>query len=327
MAGFRVALAAVAASVIAGCATLPSYREDALTTADVIRHIKCELRDATWLQPGNEWVQEWIAGLIFTLDVNHNGGLDTDNTWVFPLNQGALFSINLIGGFSGQATRTERITFQEPLAALESDMRPLCLHEDTDRHARLGGKLGIADLLERAGQSKVSAHINPTELAYNLEFVIKKNAGVAPRFSLIPIGKEKTFSGSLRWTGSFTDTQSLKLTLTPRADTCDIALVNGQCPSPVYRVTARPEPPLCRTLNEPKCKVRGDCFWVGEGVRGTCKPKPKPPAVTTLKRAFSPRADVPRGISRADAEKNTNAQTRNVLQSIDDKVQRQNFGN
>ena len=135
---FRALLACVASSVIAGCATLPSYREDAVSTAEIVRHIKCELRDAVWSHPGNEWVRTWKAGLVLTLEVFHTGGVDSDNTWVFPLNQGATFILGVTGGFSGQANRTERISFNESLVALNTDPKLLCLDERTHMNARSG---------------------------------------------------------------------------------------------------------------------------------------------------------------------------------------------
>ena len=74
MAAFRVVLACIFSSAIAGCATLPEYREDAINTADIVRNIKCELRDAAWEDPANSWVQSWSAVLTLSLIVDHNGG-------------------------------------------------------------------------------------------------------------------------------------------------------------------------------------------------------------------------------------------------------------
>src|SRR5262245_44527472 len=44
----RAALVCFALSFVTACAKLPEYREDPLTTADIVLNIKCELRDAAW---------------------------------------------------------------------------------------------------------------------------------------------------------------------------------------------------------------------------------------------------------------------------------------
>jgi hypothetical protein len=319
MGRLRVMLACLAASAMAGCATLPDYREDPVTTAEIVRHIKCELRDAVWAHPENAWVRPWKAALNFEFEVTHTGGLDSDNTWVFPLNQGATFILALTGGFSGQGTRTERMNFIENLQTINT--QPLfCPKQDPDRHARLGGELGLTDLLERVGLAIEAANINIerkllTQLDYNLQFIIKKNASLTPKFNLIPIGKEKPFTGSLKWTGSSSDTQTLKLVLTPPASTeqdqCDLALVNGKCPAPVYDVT-------------PEKKVS-----MGKKQRGKSTGEAGPESVeqpVVGSRGAAPSA--PRsGISDADRENLDRARARNVLDSIEGQLRRQGIGN
>ena len=299
----------VATSVVAGCATLPQFREDPITTADVILNIKCELREAVWLYRGNEWVQKWIAGLTFSLDVTHTGGLDADASWVFPMAQGATFSIAPVGGFSGQATRKESINFNESLEFLRDDPKLRCAPQDPDRYARLGGQIGFADLLERVGRSMDSANIRPKELSYNLDFVIKKNANVTPRFSLIAIGKEKKFTGFPKWSGSYSDTQSLKLVLTRPAEddrdkppACKHKLVEGKCPQPVYQVTPELE------VATPK---KGGRRIVGGG--------PAEPDT----RAQARRGGAARGLSSADEERIERAQTRNLLDRIEGGLRRE----
>ena len=293
--GREIALACLATSIVAGCAKLPEYREDAVSTADIVLNIKCELREAAWSDPRNQWVQTWNAGLILALEVTHSGGIDSDNTWVFPLNQGATFILGLTGGFSGQATRTERVNFKEKLTDLHNDKDLMCEREDPGRYARLGGRLGIDDLFARVGLMQKDARINPKQLDYNLDFVIKKNATTTPKFNLVPIGKEKTYTGSLKWTGSRGDTHSLKITLEPPdrpAPGCPVPLSFGKCPIPVYNVTPPPEPK--------------------EGLG---------PAA----RRAAPRARG--GISPAESDSLDRAQSRNLLQSIDDQLRRQGIGN
>jgi hypothetical protein len=321
MAGLRAVLVCIALTVVPGCATLPEYRDDPLTTAEVIRHVKCEILDAAWLYPENKWVRAWTAGLVFEFEVSHTGGLDADNTWVFPLNGFGIpqFFVNLTGGFSGSGTRTERIDFKVALSKKDAN---LDCSRDQPGHKRLAGRLGIEDILERAGLTMKEASVKSLrQLDYNLVYIIRKNAGVTPRFNLIPIGKEKLFTGQLKWTGSNSDTQTLKITLTPPSDTCDLEDIHG-CPAPVFTVVPRTK--ACPDFKtEAACKGN-HCRWVVHPDIDKCE---TPPA--GVKR-MSPMARVPgalnRGISRADEEKNTNAQTKNVLESIESELRRQRIG-
>jgi hypothetical protein len=310
--------------ILGGCAVLPDYREEPLTTADVIRHLKCEVYAAAWLYPENAWVRGWTVGFIFELQVNHLGGLDSEtNTWTFPLNQGANFSVALTGGFSGQATRTERFNFKFKPSDVEKESFS-CTATEPGRFAQLGGRLGIADLFERAGLTARLANVKKWQsLDYNLEFVIKKNAGLTPRFSLIPIGKEKSYTGSMKWTGSRSDTQSVKMTLTPptEAQTCSVTETDGTewpdpraCPQPVYIVQARA---ACETIKEEAvCSVALGCEWNDDSNQCTIEqPGAKKKSAKKKGKRYTsqPRTSVP---SKAEEDRNNNAQILNTLNNL-----------
>jgi hypothetical protein len=208
----------VVACLVAGCATVPPYEQDAVSTAEITRHIKCELRDAVWRDPANDWLRSWNAGLVLTLEVFHTGDVAADTGVVFPVNATGVFIPTLSGGYSGQATRTERISFNESLVGLSQDTKLACKTQSAGRDGRLEGQLGIADLLERAGRTRSTANLTGlTQLDYNLDFIIKSNAGLEPRFTLVPIGNSRSIGGGVKLSNSRSDTQSLKLTLVPPA--------------------------------------------------------------------------------------------------------------
>ena len=286
----QAALACLVMCIAAGCAKLPEYREDPITTADIVLNIKCELRDAAWGDPRNDWVRTWNAGLNLSLIVDHNGGLDADPLFSFPFASGGAFTFGFTGGFSGQGTRTERIDFKESLQALHADQTLKCEREDPGRYARLGGQLDIGDLFARVGLMKEKAKINPKQLDYNLDFIIRKSGTAAPRFLVIPIGQGNSFTGGARWTGSRTDTHSLKISLLPPPERarCDVEPVDGKCPIPVYEVGRKPVP----------------------------------------KAALPRRARVPGrgGVSPLEADDLDRAQSRNLLQGIDEQLRRQGIG-
>jgi hypothetical protein len=278
------------AAFVFGCTSLPDMPQDGITTADVIRSIKCELRDAVWRErPTKYLAADWNAGIILTLAVYQNGGADGEASWVVPLTPG-VFTGALSFQLVGEATRTERIEFQEKLSALRANQNLDCRSPaDKDSRVLLGGHLGIRDIVERTDAAIKVADITPKQLDYNLSFVIKRNGSATPRFSMIPVGGDRTFSGNAKISGVRNDTHDLKITLTkasPKA-TCPVKLANGECPIPVY-VVQRPD----------KESV------AGQRVRGTS-----------------------RGLSPREQEDLSRDLTRNILQGIDEQLRRQGIGN
>jgi hypothetical protein len=269
----RLVPACAVASVIAGCATLPEFHEPPPTTAEIVRHVRCELRDALKI-PGNEWLTDpktWLVKLSFTFDIQHSGDVSTDNNFTFPLNAGATFGINFTGGVTGTGNRTENMEFDQRLQQLRDDKSLHCPDEQLGRYDRLAGYLGIADLLERASRSREKTPMQAgsiSKLAYTVEFIIKRNGTVTPKFNLIPIGTEKAYTGSAKWLGSRSDTQKLVLTFTPSPDKeedCDVVVADlgapwmapRRCPAPVYQVNVRP---ACGIIPfDTMCKDRKDC--------------------------------------------------------------------
>jgi hypothetical protein len=121
---------------------------------------------------------------------------------------------------------------------------------------------------------------------------------------MIPIGEEKLFTGSLKWTGSRTDTHTLKIVLQPpeRLVGCPVPLSYGKCPLPVYQVQVPAEPQ----------SQRPDTRYL----------RVEPKAAGRVAPA-QPRG----GITPLEEDRLNAAKGRNVLESIDDQLRRQGLGN
>jgi hypothetical protein len=350
--------------MIAGCATLPEYRDEPPTTREVIRNVKCELQVVA-SNPKYEWLKNerekgWSAKLNFTFEIIHSGDLSTDNTWGFPLNMGATFNINFTGQFTGSGTRKENVEFNQGLQKLadDKDFSKECAELGPGgRFARLGGHLGIADLIERAHLSRALANNDYEKLTYDLEYTIKKNATLTPRFNLVPIGKEKTYTGNAKWTGSNSDTQKLALTFSAPAKSkaCSVAQTVAlsakeawpdpdACPTAVYVVDAKmfDERTPCANLNKAQCNARSKakkaefkCIWEqldpDDDRKGTCTTLAQ--AKAALKgRAVPPaprRRAVPEGsgVDPVDRARLDDAFIKRRLESIESDVSRQRLGN
>jgi hypothetical protein len=162
------------------------------------------------------------------------------------------------------------LEFDQKLQELKIDKSLECLPERLGRYDRLGGYLGIADLIERGSRSRERTPAQAgsiSKLAYTVEFIVKKNASLTPKFNLIPIGKEKVYTGSAKWLGSRSDTQKLVLTFTPspeKEEACAVVadvpepwMAPRKCPAAFYQVNVRP---ACHILpTDALCKEREDC--------------------------------------------------------------------
>lgn len=299
-----MALACVAGLALAGCASLAEYRDEPPKTAEIVRNIRCELIEVIQSDKRYDWLltekgKGWTVKLSFDFLVDQNGEISTgDNTWVFPMNQGATFLLTLGGGVTGTGNRRENIEFDHALKDLVPEPQPQnlgCYGPRGGRLAQLGGNIGIADLIERAtlakglsandaslsmkdhaSLSKTTDDTSLSKMTYFVEFIVKKTANLSPKFNLIPIGKEKTFTSVPRWNGTRTDTQRLTITFNApekekEAEVCpvmsdalagwpNLAEPRRKCPMPVYEVAVRPS---CRILQlDTQCKQRekdGDC--------------------------------------------------------------------
>ncbi|MBC7831365.1 MAG: hypothetical protein H7Y62_05035, partial [Hyphomicrobium sp.] len=169
--------------VLPGCVRTPEFREDVLTTTDVVLNIKCELRNALRkMRPHSGWLttpdKSWAAGFTVTMNVVARSDLGAEAGFVIPLTPG-IFSVALTAGGMTQATRTETFDFTENLGELLAFDR--CPQDIVnDHHILLEGRLGFEDILGRVLASRDVAKLQLTSLAYNLDFDIEKGGSVGP---------------------------------------------------------------------------------------------------------------------------------------------------
>ncbi len=204
--------------VLPGCVRTPEFREDVLTTTDVVLNIKCELRNALRkMRPHTGWLtipdKSWAAGFTVTMNVVARADLGADAGFSFPLTPG-IFTVALAAGGYTQATRTETFDFTENLGELLAFDR--CPQDIVnDHHILLEGRLGFEDILARVLASRDVAKLQLTSLAYNLDFDIEKGGSANPSFSLIPIGASNTFGGGIIFAAKRTSSNTLRVVFSP----------------------------------------------------------------------------------------------------------------
>ncbi len=230
-----------------GCASLPEISETQLTTAAVIHHIKCEIREAAiTADPNNSYFNNWGVGNKLTLAADHTGSLTAIAGLRHPLLP-QIFELSGTTSLSGQGTKTERIDFHSNINSLRNATQSGCDHRLVDdRHALLGGSLGLEDLFERVVASVDTAKITPKQLDYTVSFVIRKSADATARFTLLPWGGRKTGTLGGTWAGNRTRTHTLVIVLTPPSarrvcllefvDDKDKKKFEGVCPEDIVTI-------------------------------------------------------------------------------------------
>lgn len=233
--------------IVSGCVSVPEFSESELTTAAVIHHIKCEIREAAIsADPNNRYFRNWGIGNKLTLNADQTGSLTANAGLRHPLLP-QVFDLSGKATLSGQGTRTERIEFSANIDKLRlsedlnCDYRPI-----DDRHALLGGSLGIYDHLMRAIASIDIAGIKPTQLDYTLVFTITKSADATAKFTMLPWGGQKTGTLGGTWSGKRIRTHTLNIALAPPAPAtvCKLRFVNpadqelfeGLCPEDIVAI-------------------------------------------------------------------------------------------
>lgn len=208
-------LACLSVSLLTGCITLPEFSEDEISTALVIQNIKCEFRDAVLeVDPKGEFFKNWNSIFNLTLGVNQKGSVTADGSLTHPIVP-TIFTLPFGATLTGDAQRTEKIEFVHKVPELREPMPFYCPPADAprDRHAMLGGRIGIRDLLARARVSAFKSHVKPTQLDYTLDFGIVKNANIGPRFSMIPLRGADTLTAGIKVDGTRTADHTLTIVM------------------------------------------------------------------------------------------------------------------
>ena len=313
---WAAALVSASGALAAGCATLPEYTETELTTALVLQKIRCEIRDAAWQKnPQNRWLKDWNVAVTATFTIFHKGGLTADPSISHPLTPGT-FLLPLVLSGSGEATRTEKISFKDSLLNLNEPNAVEC-HGNSKSASYtplLAGELGIVDLFNRARLSKEEANTDLTGLDYSLNFRIAHSGSVGPRFSLIPVGIN-TLTAGLKLEANREATHNLNIALlkNPQKIACPFPALEkkyGLCPNIIVNVTPDGKPVASVQRLEQDDDASTDN-------KSKAAKKPISPGQQRVLRYKAPV-----GISRDASQALDNAQTRSILQDTLEEIRR-----
>ncbi len=173
----------ICASVTSGCMSTPPLSQatgsdhSEVLIKDVVERVKCEISDAfdqKTEQPQFRWLADWTAHVDLSLAINDNAGISPNGSFTkfekSALNYDAgklpsypvvtqFFSVSAGANFSGQAVRTETVSFTLPLDELkawreEIDAREALLPPEkktcAPQSTGLTGNLGLKEWTDSA---------------------------------------------------------------------------------------------------------------------------------------------------------------------------------
>lgn len=209
----RKTLSLLTALFLTGCASLPEFElGTADHTADIVRHIECELNDAykdvsaehPWLRKDN-----WLAGYKLTYKADATtAGTVGPAVWMFPVKH----------SLTGQVLQQNQ-NIRQGVVEYKNEWGTIPCISDAgeERTVAFRGDLGIRDwltkALEASSQTEEASKARdrsgkPDVLTYDVTFAATIDASMKPGFTLVNL----TLGGTAGWKKIDTSTLSLAFT-------------------------------------------------------------------------------------------------------------------
>jgi hypothetical protein len=203
--------------IFTSCASLPELPpEDAVNMSDIVSNIRCELETAANASGFSRSATVWNAGISLELKVNQTSSGVLDSALTVPLHPGVMRA-GLKVGQNSDATRAAKFKFAQPLKTppgIRSYCEFVSYNYNEGNRRLLGGRLGFAEWMVRLRNTMEETKVTPTQVGYSLQFVIKPNIDVGPKFTLLPIGDANAEIG-LNLTAAKSTFHTLEIVLDP----------------------------------------------------------------------------------------------------------------
>jgi hypothetical protein len=153
----------LAGLLLSACASIPPLEDDAITIAEIVQRVKCEIWDSAPRPKGKyptgeyQWLRDWTAKVDLTLQTDDTGGITPGVSFINPMRSvtipgsgtfSQMFSFGLGGGLDTAATRIETLSFTLSFAELGNpDYRGICTPA---KGLGLLGNLGLEEWMQAA---------------------------------------------------------------------------------------------------------------------------------------------------------------------------------
>ena len=169
---------------LSGCTGVPSLEPGLrVSVANLVDRLQCEFHKALVAQGSRvKKINEWQAGYELTLQVDEEGALSLDSSWINPIT-GGTFTLGLGGGATSSASRLVSLKFTLPVKKL---LRAGCDPKLPPASGfQLDSNLGLTDWLTRvldAAQS--NSFENFDSFGTNIQFKLTLTGKLTPTWEL-----------------------------------------------------------------------------------------------------------------------------------------------
>jgi hypothetical protein len=176
----RSCAAAICCAVAAGCATIPTERNDGISIARVADHVKCELGQAL---ATNSKLQSWAGVITLTLELDLSGSVMPSTTLMGPFATGA-YGVGLTAGTTLSSTQTHLVTAYFPVWQVEQFAEHCPEPSIEQLEDRLGLKEWVTRALDAGTEEGLVFNDTSKAIGYTIEFDLDVTAGITPSFTL-----------------------------------------------------------------------------------------------------------------------------------------------
>ena len=219
-------------SSICGCASVPGIPVDyAVTVADVVNHVRCELSELRTEPLITREALGWTAGINLSL-VTFNSTTGTlQASLTSPISPGTGMLVATAGGsVVSSAKTTSALQFQKFITKIG----PQCGSPVDDLEpGGITGDLGITRWFEAMQTALAESKVeDPKQLSYTVEFVVTANGSLGPQFSLLPVKASLAgVGGGLAGNKQHTHVLTLALSKTQLPTPLKVQIVSNKQPT------------------------------------------------------------------------------------------------
>jgi hypothetical protein len=202
-------------ALLAACHTSPDVRDVTnIDTVDIIRNVRCEVRDAVLTYDRGHWIHRTAIAYGFTFNALEKNGLTGSLMFAFPVMPAGKWVLGLDGGVSRHREGESVVDLGEiigNLKALDCVARPSPTHGYP-----ITGQVGIKEVIDRFVAVNGFSGVLQKKFTRSLRYELRMNGGIKPSISVVPAPGHLRDAG-LNAGGERQDVHKLLIALVPPA--------------------------------------------------------------------------------------------------------------
>jgi hypothetical protein len=210
---------------LAGCHTSPDVRDVAqIDTVEIIRNIRCEVRDAVATYDSKHWINTAAIAYGFTFNALEKNGIAGGLTFTFPVMPAGKWVLGLDAGVSRHREGENVVDLGEILGNLDEldcSSRP----PDAPGYP-ITGRVGLKEVIDAFVAVNAFSGVLQKKFTRSLRYELRMNGGIKPSISVIP-APGNIRDGTLNAGAERQDVHKLLIALVPPTKTSTTPRVKG----------------------------------------------------------------------------------------------------